>query len=369
MTTRKIRWGILGSAHIARKNWEAILNSGNSTLAAVASRDRRRSQQFIDECSSQAPHPVAPKALGSYEELIASPDVDAVYIPLPTGVRKEWVMKAAAAKKHVLCEKPCAPTLADLRDMVDACKRHGVQFMDGVMFMHSRRLDAIRGVLNDGTTVGEIKRIASAFSFSGGADFLTENIRMHSQLEPHGALGDLGWYCIRFGLWVMNWRLPRQASGRILAQVGRPDSPTAVPTEFSGDLLFDDGVSMNFYCSFLTENQEWAHVSGSKGFLAVPDFVLPFFGSEAVFETNHPTFTVNGSRFNMETRLKRHVVQEYSNNHEGSQETNLFRNFSNQVLSGKLNASWAEMAYQTQQVMESCLASARSGGGMVDIAG
>ena len=368
MTTRKIRWGILGSAHIARKNWEAILNSGNSTLVAVGSRDRQRSQQFIDECSSQVPHAVTPKAMGSYEELISSPDIDAVYIPLPTGLRKEWVLKAAAAKKHVLCEKPCAPSLPDLKEMIDACKHHGVQFMDGVMFMHSARLDAIRTTLDDGKTVGDIKRIASAFSFSGGPAFLTENIRMHSQLEPHGCLGDLGWYSIRFGLWVMNWQLPRQVSGRILSQVGRADSPTSVPTEFSGDLLFDGGVSLNFYSSFLTENQEWAHISGSKGHLMVPDFVLPFFGSETAFETNQPTFVVNGSRFHMETRLKRHVVQEYSNNHTGSQETNLFRNFSNQVLSGNLNSSWVDMAYQTQQVMEACLASARSGGALVNVA-
>ena len=94
MTTRKIRWGILGSAHIARKNWEAILNSGNSTLVAVGSRDRQRSQQFINECSSQVSHPVPPKALGSYEELIASPDIDAVYIPLPTGLRLELTVHA-----------------------------------------------------------------------------------------------------------------------------------------------------------------------------------------------------------------------------------------------------------------------------------
>ena len=73
--------------------------------------------------------------------MLAAKDVDALYIPLPTGLRKEWVIRAAQAGKHIVCEKPCAINAADLREMVDACRQHRVQFMDGVMFMHSRRLD------------------------------------------------------------------------------------------------------------------------------------------------------------------------------------------------------------------------------------
>src|SRR5687767_12355322 len=102
-----IRWGILGTANIARKNWKAIRNSGNGLLTAVASRELGRSRQFIAECQAAAPHPEPPRALGSYDELIRAKDVDALYIPLPTGLRKEWVLRAAAAGKHVVCEKPC----------------------------------------------------------------------------------------------------------------------------------------------------------------------------------------------------------------------------------------------------------------------
>ena len=67
-----------------------------------------------------------------------------VYIPLPTGIRKEWVLRAARAGKHVVCEKPCAVSVRDLVEMLEACRRHRVQFMDGVMFMHSRRLELMR---------------------------------------------------------------------------------------------------------------------------------------------------------------------------------------------------------------------------------
>lgn len=368
MSTHKVRWGILGAANIARKNWQAIHNSGNGVVSAVASRELAKSKQFISECQSVVPLPSVPKALGSYEELIASKEVDAVYIPLPTGLRKEWVLRAAAAGKHVVCEKPCASSLPDLLEMTEACKRHHVQFMDGVMFMHSTRLNKIREVLDRGEHVGQLRRIATSFSFCAPPAFLTDNIRMHSQLEPQGCVGDLGWYCIRFALWLMQWKMPLKVTGRALSQLGREDSPNSVPTEFSGELFFDGGISMAFYCSFLTEHQQWVHLSGTRGSLELSDFVLPYFGSLARFTTNRPAFRVDGCTFNMEPRIESHFVEEYSNNHTSSQETLLFRHFAAQVLSGKVNPDWPKEAVRTQQVMGACLESARAGSREVAIA-
>src|SRR4051812_7270753 len=217
MSTSPFRFGILGTANIARKNWRGIHVSGNSSVAAVASRDLERSRQFIRECQSEVPFPTPPQAYGSYDELLASTAVDAVYIPLPTGLRKEWVLRAAAAGKHVVCEKPCAVNVGDMRAMIDACKKHRVQFMDGVMFMRSRRLQRFRDILDVGTGVGDVSRVMSTFSFWAPPEFFSSNIRGNRQLEPHGCVGDLGWYCIRFVLWVMNWEMPQQAMGRILS--------------------------------------------------------------------------------------------------------------------------------------------------------
>src|SRR5215471_7072705 len=135
----KLRWGILSTANIASKNWKAIHASGNSVVTAVASRDLERAREFIRLCQAEAAFETPPVALGSYEELLASKNVDAVYIPLPTGLRKPWVLRAAAAGKHVLCEKPCGLNLAEVQEMVAACRKNGVQFMDGVMFMHNPR--------------------------------------------------------------------------------------------------------------------------------------------------------------------------------------------------------------------------------------
>ncbi|HEV8543855.1 MAG TPA: Gfo/Idh/MocA family oxidoreductase [Verrucomicrobiae bacterium] len=357
MNEKKVRWGILGGAQIARKNWKAIQNSGNGSVIAVASRDLARAREFVADCQKQAPMDSDPRALGSYEELVGSPDVDAVYIPLPTGLRKEWVLRAAEAGKHVVCEKPCAISPGDLREMIDTCRQHRVQFMDGVMFMHSVRLKKIREVLDRGG-VGEIKRITSAFSFAGTSEFFASNIRVNPVLEPYGSLGDLGWYCIRLALWTMKEQMPCAVTGRILKASETKAGQKETPSEFSGELLFDHGISSSFYCSFVTSIEQWAQISGSTGVLRMADFVLPFFGCENIFETNNPVFAIEGCDFNMEPHWQKFSTPEYSNSHPSSQETNLFRNFAAQILSGKLNETWPEIAFKTQQVMDACFQSA-----------
>jgi predicted dehydrogenase len=355
------RWGILGTAGIARKNWQAIARAGNAGLIAVASRSLERSRRFVAECQAACPLPSAPAALGSYEELLARTDVDAVYIPLPTGVRKEWAVRAAEAGKHVIVEKPAGVSADDVRDMLAACDRHRVQLMDGVMFMHSGRLEALRQTLDDGESVGRVRRIVAQFSFKAPEGFEQENIRADSRLEPLGCLGDLGWYTIRFALWVMKFELPTQVTARFLAEAGPPGRPDRVPFEVSGELFFPQNVSAAFYCSFRTENEQWAYVSGTKGLVHVPDFVLPFFGDEARFEVTNSVFEVGGCDFDMRRRARPVIVPEYSNSHPTAQEAGLFRTFSNLVTTGRLDRRWSEIALATQVVMDACAQSAKEG--------
>ena len=352
------RWGILGTAGIARKNWQAIALAGNASLAAVASRSLERSRRFVADCQAACPLPSVPAALGGYDELLRRSDVDAVYIPLPTGLRKEWVLKAAGAGKHVLAEKPVGVSADDVREMLAACEHAGVQFMDGVMYLHGRRLEVLRRTLDDGESVGRIRRIAAQFSFSGSGDFLQRDIRLSSALEPHGCLGDLGWYTIGFALWALNYELPTHVSARRLAEAGRPDSPGRVPIEASGELFFRDGVSASFYCSFCAENQQWANVSGTKGFLHVPDFVLPFFGDETWFELTRSVFQVTGCDFDMQRRTRRVSVPEYGNSRGTSQEVRLFHDFSTLVLEKRRAPHWGDVALKTQLVLDACSRSA-----------
>lgn len=367
MSNSICRWGILSTANIARKNWLAIRNTGNGIVTAVASRGADKSQQFIDDCQAYSPFATVPQALGSYDELLKRDDVDAVYIPLPTGIRKEWVIRAAEAGKHILCEKPVGVVATDVAEMLAACKKNNVQFMDGVMFMHSQRLNALRETLDDGESVGKLRRICTQFSFAATEEFVSSNIRVSGDLEPLGCLGDLGWYNIRFTLWAMKYETPHAVSGRLLTQAGRAGG-ASVPMEFSGELFFRDGVSASFYCSFLNENQQWANLSGSKGFIHVPGFVCPFYGTEVSFDVSNIKFSPRGCDFNMEDHTRRVAIPEYGNSAPNAQETNLFRNFSQLVLSGKIDESWGQIALQTQQVMEATLASARQDGKLVPVA-
>jgi len=358
MTTRTCRWGILGTAHIARKNWQAIALAGNASLVAVASRSLERSRQFVADGMAACPVAEPPAPIAGYDELLARADVDAVYLPLPTGVRKQWVLKAAAAGKHVLVEKPVGVTADDVREMLAVCAHHGVQLMDGVMYLHGRRLEALRRTLDDAESVGEVRRIASQFSFAGDDAFSRGDIRMHSVLEPHGCLGDLGWYTLGFALWVMHDALPARVSGRLLAEAGRPDSPGKVPTEMSAELVFPGGASASLYCSFRTENQQWANVSGTKGFVHVPDFVLPFFGDETGFSVTNSLFETHGCDFDMRGRTRQVRIAEYGNSHASSQEAALFRDFSALVLAGRCDPHWGEVALKTQQVLDAVRRSA-----------
>jgi len=366
MNGRKLRWGILGTAEIARKNWKAIQLAGNARVSAVASRDLERSRKFITECQAEVPMESPAIPLGSYEELIASKEVDAVYVPLPTGLRREWVLRAADLGKHVVCEKPCGSTLPELREMLDACRRNKVQFMDGVMFVHSNRFQRFRQAL-DNNGIGQLKRISSAFSFYGGPEFFAGNIRTQSKLEPLGCLGDLGWYCIRLALWVMKMEMPLEVAGHLLSERAGTGSPSPVPTEFSGELRFRGGISAGFYCSFETTIQEWAMISGTEGYAEIFDFVLPFIGNELKFAIRKSDYQVNGCDFRMQTEQKTTVVSEWSHGHADAQEVNCYRTFSEQVLSGTINENWPEAALKTQTVMCACYDSARAQGRPVQI--
>jgi predicted dehydrogenase len=194
---------------------------------------------------------------------------------------------------------------------------------------------------------------------------LKNNIRVSNTLEPLGSLGDLGWYNIRFSLFAMKYQLPQKVSGRMLMEYGTGSAP--VPLEFSGELFWPGGVSASFYCSFNTELQQWAHVSGTKGSIAVRDFVLPYFGCESEFIADRPVFNMKGTSYHWESHPKRFAVTEYSDGTPDAQETNMIRTFSGLALSGKVDSWWGEVALKTQVVLDACLTSARQGGVLVEV--
>lgn len=364
MTENICRFGILSTAGVARKNWKAMRLAGNACVAAVASRNLDSANRFIDECSAEVPQVSRPQAYGSYEALLASESVDAVYIPLPTALRFPWVIKAAEAGKHVIAEKPAGLDASQVGEMLAACRQHKVQFMDGVMFMHSQRLPMVRKIIDSGK-LGEIRRLAAQFSFNGGSEFERLNIRSNSALEPHGCLGDLGWYCIRYFYWLLGGQKPLEVRARTLHHLRGQESPGTVPGEFSAELTFANGVTATFYNSFRTQHQQWMHVSGSEGYMRVDDFVLPYRGSDLAVYVGRDHFMIDNCSFHMENHLARYAVREYDAGENTAQEVRMIRAFADQVLSGTLSAQWPDWALHTQQVLDACFLSSERDGAVV----
>src|SRR5208283_4336694 len=156
-TTRKLRWGILGVANNNKRVLPAFAKATHAELRAIASRSLERAQAAAAVAG-------IPTAYGSYERLLDDPLIDAIYNPLPNSLHAEWTMKAAEHGKHVLCEKPLAPTAAEAQRVVHFCRTKGVCLMDGFAWPHHPRTVRLRQML-DSQVLGELRRVTGTFTF------------------------------------------------------------------------------------------------------------------------------------------------------------------------------------------------------------
>lgn len=180
---KKVRWGVLGTAGIARGQViPGMLLADNCELYAIAGQSLEKAKAFQAEFGFEV-------AYGSYEELLADPKVEAVYIPLPNHLHAAWTCKALAAKKHVLCEKPLAPTVAEIETMIATAKENNVFLMEAFAYLHSPLIQAVKAELDSGV-IGQPLYMESAFVTSG---YSLSNIRMRKETFG-GAVYDLGCY-------------------------------------------------------------------------------------------------------------------------------------------------------------------------------
>lgn len=150
-----VHFGIIGAAKIAQKISRAIALTPNATLLAVGSRSIEKALKFASNngLSSEV------KIYGSYEAVLDDPDIDVIYIPLPTSLHLRWAVLAAEKKKHVLLEKPAALNVVELDMILEACKANEVQFMDGTMWMHNPRTAKMKEFLCDAKMFGQLKSV------------------------------------------------------------------------------------------------------------------------------------------------------------------------------------------------------------------
>jgi predicted dehydrogenase len=256
------RWGILCTAEIAHKVVTAIHSSSNGEVVAVASRSLERAEAWAKE------HKI-PTAYGSYDELIAADNVDILYIPLPSAYKKEWVIKAAQAGKHVLVEKPFSGPVSDVEEMITACEQNGVQFLDGSMWKHGNRAQAIREHISEGK-IGTIKRIHSSFTFAAPNEEWIQggNGRTDKTREPFGCFGDMGWYPVTAALWALGSELPTKV--QMLYSV---ENKVDTIISAGGLLYFSDDRHAMFTCGCQEAHRCFLELSGSNGRILVDDLV------------------------------------------------------------------------------------------------
>ena len=250
---RKIKWGVLGTADIARGcTIPGMRLAENCELCAVAGRSLEKAERFKSEFGFE-------KAYGSYEALLADPAIEAVYIPLPNTLHVEWVIKAAKAGKHILCEKPLAPSAAQAAQMQAAARENGVLLMEAFAYLHSPLIAAIKAELDRGA-IGEVCYLENAFVTS---DYDLSNIRMRRETLG-GSLYDLGCYCISQAVWLL----------------GEPEAVRAV-ADFSdqgvdrlatGILFYPGGARAAFTCGMVLPTEQYKRldrlqIQGTKGVL------------------------------------------------------------------------------------------------------
>ena len=256
---RKIKWGVMSTAYIfERDTAEGMRQAENCELYAIAGRSMEKALAFKEKYGFE-------KAYGSYQELIDDPEVEAIYIPLPNTLHYEWTIKALKAKKHVLCEKPLAPTAKEAQEMFDVAKENGVHLMEAFAYQHSPFLTEIEKEIANGI-IGDIRYMEAALITS---DYVKENIRMRRD-SLGGCTYDLGVY----------------PCSLILRMIGKEPVKVQAVSSFSEENIdlfttvfmeYEGGVKSHLNCGMVLATEKNSalnrcEIHGTKGFIKATEF-------------------------------------------------------------------------------------------------
>jgi D-xylose 1-dehydrogenase (NADP+, D-xylono-1,5-lactone-forming) len=246
-----VKWGIVSTADINRKVIPGAHASEKVELLAVASRDQARADAYAREWE-------IPRAYGSYEAILADPDVEAVYISLPNTLHVEWSLKALEAGKHVLCEKPFTRHPEEVDATFDVAESAGRLLSEAFMYRHNPQTKKLVELVSEGA-IGELRLVRAAFSYSL---YDTDNIRLRTDVDG-GALMDVGCYCVSGS---------RLLAGEPLAAHGEAwFGPSGTDWVFGGLMRFENDVLATFDCGTALPNRDELEAIGSEGSLFLND--------------------------------------------------------------------------------------------------
>jgi predicted dehydrogenase len=252
----KINWGILSTAKIGIQKVIPAMQSGkHCSVTAIASRNAEKARAVAKQLG-------IPKAYGAYEALLEDADVDAVYIPLPNHLHVPWSIKALAAGKHVLCEKPIGLSAHEAQQLLDAAKKHPrLKIMEAFMYRHHPQWQRTRQLVADGR-IGELRTVQSFFSYR---NLDPKNIRNIADIGG-GGLMDIGCYCISLARFLFDAE-PRRVLGLV-----EFDSAFGTDRLASGILEFERGTS-TFTCGTQLAPYQRVNVFGTEGRIEIE---IPF---------------------------------------------------------------------------------------------
>jgi xylose dehydrogenase (NAD/NADP) len=272
-----IRWGLLSTARINDALIGPIQASARSELYAVASRDQAKAEAYAKEKGIT-------RAYGSYEEMLADPEVDAVYISLPNSLHCEWTVKAAEAGKHILCEKPMAVSLEEFDRMAAAAANNNVTLFEAFMYLHHPQTIRAQELIREGK-LGQVQSVQSWFHFYLPPERST-NIRLNAGLSG-GSLWDVGVYPNSLAITMIGQGAPNAVwASQITGETG-------VDVAMRGQLHFNDGVVAQISSGFRTPFREGAFIVGDAGILHIPEPWKPGLrGADSVMTLTHRDGTV-----------------------------------------------------------------------------
>lgn len=244
-----IQWGILGAANINVDVVPAIQKAGRSEVIALGSRS-------LEKAQAQASRFDIPLAVGSYQEILDNPDIDAVYIPLANHLHAEWTIKALEAGKHVLCEKPLVLTLEQADSVTATAQRAGKIVMEAFAYLQQPQTRKVKELIQSGI-IGDVRVITGTFSF------IFENMEDFRWRPEYGggSLWDIGSYPVSYAYWLHG--VPNEVFGH------KRLAPSKVDMAFAGQMHYADGVVAQFDCSFDQEFFLDMDIRGTKGRLLV----------------------------------------------------------------------------------------------------
>lgn len=250
-----VRWGLISTANINTALIGPIKAAGRSELVGIASRDQAKAEAYAAEKG-------IPNAYGSYEAMLADPNIDAVYISLPNSLHCEWAVAAAEAGKHVLCEKPLVVSMAEFDRVEAAALANRVTVFEAFMYLHHPQTLAAQKLIADGR-LGQVQLVQAWFNFYLPAERAT-NIRLRPDVTG-GCLWDVGVYPNSLAVVMAHPAQPQSVfSSQIVGESG-------VDVAIRGQFLFEGGAVGQVSSSFRTPFREGAYVVGDEAILHIPE--------------------------------------------------------------------------------------------------